>query len=65
MWEEWERLPWLAVEKGTVPVLFTTGFWDLVCGRHTKAEDKILTSCMTTSWSVMVSIDNSGPIKLF
>ena len=47
-----------------MPVLFATEFWDFVCGRHTEAEDKIVTSCMTVFWSVMVSTDNNGPIKL-
>lgn len=33
MWEEWKRLPWLSMQKGTMPVLFATEFWNLVCGR--------------------------------
>lgn len=48
MWEEWKRLPWLSTEKGTEPALFAMEFWDLIGGRHTEAEDKIVTSCMTT-----------------
>lgn len=64
MWEEWKGLPWLSMEKGTVPVLFATEFWDLVCGRHTEAANKIVISCVTRFWSVKVSIDNNGHIKL-
>lgn len=57
-----ERAAWFSMQKGTVPVLFATGFRDLVCGRLIEAAVKIVTLHVTRFWSIVVSIYNNGPI---